>query len=98
MVIVITGLIASGKSTVALELARQLAGTGVRAHVIDLDVVHDELVADGSAADDATWTLARRSLARTANDLVRKGSTAVIADGSFNLPSDRAILRGALDE
>ena len=98
MVIVITGPIASGKSTVARELARELAGRDLQAHVIDLDLVHDELVANGSAADDAAWTLARRSLARVANALVSDGATVVIAEGSFNMPSDRAILREGLDE
>jgi adenylylsulfate kinase-like enzyme len=98
MVIVITGPIASGKSAVALELARELAGTDVPAPVIDLDVVHDQLVTGGSASDDAAWSLARRSLADTVNTLVGNGSAVVIADGSFNLPPDRAILREGLDE
>ena len=62
MVIVITGPIASGKSTVALELTRELERRGVRAAVIDLDLVHDEVV-HASLSDDATWTLARRRAA-----------------------------------
>ena len=60
MIIVITGPIASGKSTIARELARQLEHVGVRTAVIDLDLVHDVLLADGSMPGDATWQLARR--------------------------------------
>jgi adenylylsulfate kinase-like enzyme len=98
MVIVVTGPIASGKSSVARELALGLAGPDVPAEVIDLDAVHDQLVIGGSASGDTAWTLARRSVARTANSLMREGATVVIAEGSFNLPADRAILREGLDE
>jgi adenylylsulfate kinase-like enzyme len=90
VVIVITGPIASGKSTVAGELARELQLNGVRAEVIDLDLVHDRLTADGSASDDLTWTLAREETATAASALLEQGVAVVIADGSFNLPSDRA--------
>ncbi len=90
MVIVITGPIASGKSTVARELARALAADGVRAAVIDLDLLHDELIATGSAPGDSTWTQARHRAATAANAFSRDGVAVVIAEGSFNLPVDRA--------
>jgi adenylylsulfate kinase-like enzyme len=92
VVIVITGPIASGKSTVARELARQLELTQVRAEVIDLDRVHDRLTANGSTADDSTWTLARQEAARVANAFLEEGVAVVIAEGSFNVPGDRAAL------
>jgi adenylylsulfate kinase-like enzyme len=92
MVIVITGPIASGKSTVAAELARVLALAGVRASVIDLDLVYDELIAKGSAPDESTWTLARHETARYVNSFLANGQAVVIAEGSFNLPSDRTAL------
>jgi adenylylsulfate kinase-like enzyme len=92
MLIVISGPIASGKSTVARELARDLEQVGVRAAVIDLDLLHDELIADGSMSDDSTWTLARRAVATLANTFLEDGVAVVIADGSFNRPSDRATL------
>ena len=90
MVIVITGPIASGKSTVANELARQLAVDDDPAAVIDLDLVHDRLVANGSPSDDSAWTLARREAATIATAAHEDGAPVVIAEGSFNLPSDRA--------
>lgn len=90
MVIVITGPIASGKSTVARELAIELESVGVRAAIIDLDVLHDLLTANGSTSDDSTWTLARRAAATAANAYAEEGVTVVIADGSFNMPIDRA--------
>jgi len=89
MVIVITGPIASGKSTVALQLARELERTGSRTAVIDLDIVHDRLDVKGSASD-ATWSLARRAAATQTNTFLEKGVTVVIAEGSFNGPVDRA--------
>ena len=72
------------------ELARTLGLVDVQATVIDLDLVHDQLVASGSPSDDSTWTLARREAAIVANVLHEDGVAVVIAEGSFNLPSDRA--------
>jgi adenylylsulfate kinase-like enzyme len=90
VVIVITGPIASGKSTIARELARELEHIDVRAAVIDLDLVYDQLTANGSTSEDSTWTLARRETAIVANAFREEGVAVVIAEGSFNGPSDRA--------
>jgi adenylylsulfate kinase-like enzyme len=90
VVIVITGPIASGKSTAANALARELELIDVRAEVIDLDRVHDRLIANGSTADDSTWTLARRETATVAKAFLEEGVAVVIAEGSFSVPSDRA--------
>ncbi len=89
VVIVITGPIASGKSTIAKALAAALIDAGVRAAVIDLDVVHDEVVADGAPADDDAWTSARRRAAAATNALASDGVDVVIAEGSYNRPGDR---------
>jgi adenylylsulfate kinase-like enzyme len=95
VVIVITGPIASGKSTVARELAHRLEAEGVRAAVLDLDVVHDRLMADGVPPGDAAWAAARREAATAAGDLSDDG-VLVIAEGSFNLPRDREAFRNHL--
>jgi adenylylsulfate kinase-like enzyme len=92
VLIVISGPIASGKSTVARELARDLEQIAVRTAVIDLDLLHDQLIADGAASDDSSWTLARRAVATLANTFLGQGVAVVIADGSFNRPRDRATL------
>jgi adenylylsulfate kinase-like enzyme len=97
MVIVITGPIASGKSTVARELARELERTQVRVSVIDLDILHDMLVGDGAASDDATWALARHAAATQVNTFLEDGVTVVVAEGSFNTPDARAAFTRHLD-
>jgi predicted kinase len=91
-VVVITGPIASGKSTVAREVARTLERRGVRTAVVDLDLVHDMLSGGGSASDDATWALARHGVATLTKMFWDEGVAVVIADGSFNTPVDRAAL------
>jgi adenylylsulfate kinase-like enzyme len=92
VVIVITGPIASGKSTVATALARELERSDVRTEVIDLDLVHDRLTSIEPTPDDSAWTLARLETAAMANSLLDDGVAVVIAEGSFNLPKDRAAL------
>jgi predicted kinase len=96
-VIVITGPIASGKSTVARILARELVGRDVRSAVIDLDIIDDMLSADGPTSDPATWTFARHAAASLANTFLSDGVAVVIADGSFNQASDRAAFEQHLD-
>jgi predicted kinase len=97
MVVVITGPIASGKSTVARELARVLEGTNARVEVIDLDNVHDELVAAGQPSSPATWDLARGAAASLANTLLAQGVAVVVAEGSYSAPADRAAFASHLD-
>jgi adenylylsulfate kinase-like enzyme len=96
-VIVVTGPIASGKSTVARALFHELAGLDVRAAVIDLDLIEDMLTADGPKADLESWALARRAAGRLANGFLKDGVAVVIADGSFNLANDRAVFEQHLD-
>jgi adenylylsulfate kinase-like enzyme len=90
MVIVITGPIASGKSTIARALARELEPDAVRVAVLDLDRIHDMVKADGATSDEGTWTTARHAAATLANTLVEEGVGVVVAEGSFNTPGDRA--------
>lgn len=97
MVIVITGPIASGKSTISREIARELERDHVRVAVIDLDLVHDSLLPDGSTSDDAIWELARHVAAAQANAFLAEGVAIVVAEGSFNTPGDRSAFTDRLD-
>jgi len=96
-VIVITGPIASGKSTIARELARDLGRAGLPVALIDLDVVHDTLGSDGQETNEAIWPLARREAATLANTFLAEGRAVVVAEGSFNTPGDRASFAQYLD-
>jgi adenylylsulfate kinase-like enzyme len=89
-VIVITGPIASGKSTIARELAGTIERRGVRVAVIDLDVVHDGLASGGATPGETTWAAARRAAADLAVADLAAGVAVVVAEGSFNAPADRA--------
>ncbi len=97
MVIVITGPIASGKSTIARELARELERTHGRVAVIDLDQVYDMLRPDGTKSDGDAWSLARRAAATLVNAFLKDGVAVVVAEGSFNTPDDRAAFARHLD-
>ena len=96
-VVVITGPIASGKSTIAQELARELGRAGISVAVIDLDDVHHRLARDGAETDEATWALARRDAATLANTFLAEGTAVVVAEGSFNTPGDRVSFARHLD-
>ena len=89
MVVVITGPIASGKSTVARELMCELERCGALTGVIDLDLVCESIAGDEPKSDAATWALARRVCAMRANALAAEGVAVVIAEGSYNAPEDR---------
>ena len=97
MVIVITGPIASGKSTIAREVARQLERTHVRVAVIDLDLVHDRLATDEPSSSETTWARARHAAADLASAFLNEGVAVVVAEGSFNTPDDRAAFSQRLD-
>jgi adenylylsulfate kinase len=90
----ITGLPASGKSTVARALAANLAGRGIRAAVLESDAVRREIAPDagyGEAERDAFYT----TLAYLARVLVRHGVT-VIVDATANRRAYRDRARAAI--
>jgi hypothetical protein len=89
VVIVITGPIASGKTTVARALFHELAEIGLQAAVIDLDILEDMLTADGPKAEAERWARARRAAGRLASGFLSDGLGVVIADGSYNGVTDR---------
>ena len=97
MLIVITGPIASGKSTVARELARELERAGLSVAVIDLDLVHEMVAMGAQPSSHATWALTRHAAGTLVNTFVGAGIAVVIAEGSFNTPADRAVFAERLD-
>ena len=96
LVIVICGPIASGKSTIARAVARELERRGNAAAAIDLDLVYEMLdPARGPKDDAAIWSAARRAAARLAGALLDDGR-AVIAEGDYLHASERAEFLAAL--
>jgi adenylylsulfate kinase len=90
----LTGLPASGKSTVARALAAELGGRGIRAAVLESDAVRREIAPDagyGEAARDAFYT----TLAYLARVLVLHG-VPVIVDAAANRRAYRDRAREAI--
>ena len=97
MLIVISGPIASGKSTVARALARDLGRSGTAVAMIDLDLVYDMLEPDHVRKDDAAkWLRARRASAALADAFLLDGVEVVIVEGEFLTPDDRRAFVDAL--
>ncbi len=90
----ITGLPASGKSTVARALAAELDGRGIRAAVLESDAVRREIAPNagyGEAERDAFYA----TLAYLARALVRHG-VPVIVDATANRRAYRDHARAAI--
>jgi shikimate kinase len=84
LVVVVSGPIASGKSTVAPAVAARLREThGVDGAVIDLDLVYEMLDPQGRPKNDAVlWSTARRVAGRLTTALLAEGRP-VVAEGDF---------------
>jgi len=91
MVIVITGPIASGKSTIARELARELERIPERVAVIDLDLLLRNAHPGRTEVRCCELDACAACSSALANIFLEEGVTVVIAEGSFNTPSDRAV-------
>src|SRR5258708_5770693 len=90
IVVVITGPIASGKSTLGRAVAVELAGRGSDSAVVDLDLVYEMLdPSRGPKTDEARWKEARRLAAKIAAGLGGRRS-AVIVEGEFGTDVQRA--------
>ncbi len=98
MVIVINGSVASGKSTIARAVARELGRHGLTTALIDLDLLYDMLHHTRGVAksDDAGWMLARRAAAALTDTFLRGGVCAVIVEGRFFTPAERTAYLDAL--
>src|SRR4051812_13973730 len=85
-VIVISGSIASGKSTLAGAVAAELANEGTRCAVIDIDVLHD-MLSDGL---DPAWAIARQAAGPLTDSFLTAGVQVVVVDGDFVTATERA--------
>jgi predicted kinase len=81
---VIGGPIASGKSTLAIAVARAFECRGLVAATIDLDLVYEMLEHARAPKNDAVlWTRARRTAGALTKALLADGVDVVIAEGDF---------------
>lgn len=91
VLIVISGPIASGKSTVARALARELERQGAPAAAIDLDLIYEMLEHNNARKDNAAkWRTTRRAAAALATGFILAGLDAVIVEGDLLALADRA--------
>jgi shikimate kinase len=96
LVVVITGPIASGKSTLGRAVAVELAGRGFDSAVIDLDLV-DEMLDPSRRpkTDEARWREARRLAGKIAAGLSGRRA-AVVVEGEFATGEQRTDLSDEL--
>jgi adenylylsulfate kinase-like enzyme len=81
---VIGGPIASGKSTLAIAVARAFECRGLAAATIDLDLVYEMLEHVRAPKNDAAlWSRARRTAGAFTKALLAEGVDVVIAEGDF---------------
>jgi molybdopterin-guanine dinucleotide biosynthesis protein len=98
LLVVVNGPIASGKSTLAQALGRELRERGRRAAVIDLDLLYD-MLDHRPKSDEALWLLARQASALLADRFWAAGIDAVVVEGSFSdAPKRAALLEGLTTE
>lgn len=87
--VVISGPIASGKSSVAESLAKHVRGIGLAAAVVDLDRVYSMLDHGPLMADHAISRQARRAAAALMDHFVLEDCSLVIVEGTFWTRSER---------
>jgi energy-coupling factor transporter ATP-binding protein EcfA2 len=84
-VLVITGPIASGKSTLARAAGRAVEARKSTVAVIDLDLVYEMLDVHGRHKGDGTrWEAARRGAAGLADRFLAAGIDVVVVEGEFD--------------
>jgi predicted kinase len=96
VLVVVTGQIASGKSTLACAVARDLERDGASVAVVDLDLIYEMLdPRRGPKVSQAKWTQARQLAARIAGALLAEG-VLVVVEGEFLTPDQRGEFTDAL--
>jgi len=89
--VVVSGPIAAGKSTVAAAVGAIVGDAGLSAAVVDLDEIVASLRAPG-APWQRSWGQARRAHAALIGGWLRSGVEVVLADGPFHDSSEIATL------
>jgi tRNA uridine 5-carbamoylmethylation protein Kti12 len=96
MLVIITGPVGGGKSTVALALADRFRESGRAAAVIDLDLVYC-MARQVEGYDELTvWTTARRGAAALADTFFADGIDVVIVEGEFFTQAELDVLCDSL--
>lgn len=91
--ILLTGPVGGGKSTVALALADRLRASGLEAAVIDLDLLYCMARQCDGFGDLNVWRTARRGAAALADAFYASGLQAVVVEGGFFSESECEDLR-----
>jgi adenylylsulfate kinase-like enzyme len=90
VIVVVTGPIASGKTTLVHALARELRSGGCSAATLDRDDIY-ELLGESGVGDEASWGRANRVCAAFARAALAEGVDAVVVesddpiDGAFHV-------------
>jgi chloramphenicol 3-O-phosphotransferase len=96
MLVVVTGPIASGKSSLARAVACELGKRGRKAAAVDLDLIYEMLdPARAPKTDMARWAQARRISGRLATALLAE-DVAVVVEGELLTPAHRTDFIDAL--
>lgn len=94
--IIVTGPVGGGKSTVAGHLAERLRALGGRVAVVDLDLVADMARPSTGKGESDLWQTARRACAGLVDGFYRQGFDTVIVEGEFFAHKELAALRDNL--
>ena len=96
MLVVITGPVGGGKSTVSLAVADRFRQSGRMAAVIDLDMVYC-MARQAQGYDElSVWTTARHGAAALADAFFADGIDAVIVEGEFFTQAELDVLCDSL--
>ena len=96
LLVIITGPVGGGKSTVALALADHFRATGQMTAVIDLDRVYIMARQIDGYGEASIWAVARRGAAALADSFYADGIQVVIVEGEFFTRDELETLYDAL--
>jgi adenylylsulfate kinase-like enzyme len=89
LLVVLSGPIASGKSSAAEELAARFRATGRSAAAVDLDLLYKMIDAGQPMDNPRSWRQARRAAAALADEFVLAGVDMVVVEGTFWTTAER---------